>query len=135
MVKLSEGIETMRNDSTLDSCFSVVKYDMFSPTRAKKIENNILLPFTNLDSFNEVSSIRDSQGSVYFADLSIQILRPTCFTNMSEGIKPLQWMGKKTYALEVDFGFDLDEEWQIPVIKYWLSKHGFTESKIPWSSP
>tara|TARA_B100001250_G_C19810694_1_gene795567 strand:- start:1880 stop:2626 length:747 start_codon:yes stop_codon:yes gene_type:complete len=130
--KLSQGIEIMRKDNTLDSCFSIVKYDMFSPTRAKKLENNLLKPFVPIESFDDVSSIRDSQGSVYFADLSIQILRPVCFTEMSEGVKPLQWMGRNTYGLEVDFGFDLDEEWQLPVIQYWLSKHGFTESVVPW---
>ena len=61
-------------------------------------------------------------------------MRPVCFEKMNEGTPPLQWMGKKTHGLEVDFGFDLDEEWQIPVIEYWLRKHGFTETKTPYGS-
>ena len=130
--KLGEGIRIMRNDSSLDSCFSVVKYDMFSPTRAKKLVNNIMEPFVDPKHFGEISSIRDSQGHVFFADLAVQILRPICFENIDEGVPPLKWMGKKTHGLEVDFGFDLDEEWQIPVIEYWLSKHGFTETKTPY---
>ena len=132
--KLQEGIKILRNDPTLDSCFSIVKYNMFSPTRAKMLSDDILKPFVDPKVFGEISSIRSSQGDVYFADLTIQIMRPVCFENMDEGTPPLQWMGKKTYGLEVDFGFDLDEEWQLPVIEYWLRKHGFTETKTPYGT-
>tara|TARA_B100000315_G_C14587301_1_gene593747 strand:- start:1586 stop:2338 length:753 start_codon:yes stop_codon:yes gene_type:complete len=132
--KLQEGIKILRNQLTLDSCFSVVKYNMFSPTRSKLLSDGILKPFVDPKVFGEISSIRSSQGDVYFADLTIQIMRPVCFENMDEGTPPLQWMGKKTYGLEVDFGFDFDEEWQLPVIEYWLRKHGFTEIKTPYGT-
>ena len=134
IMKLKNGINILRNDPTLDSCFSVAKYNMFSPTRAKMLSDNILKPFIDPKNFGEISSIRSSQGDVYFADLTIQIMRPVCFENMDEGTPPLQWMGKKTYGLEVDFGFDLDEEWQIPVIEHWLRKHGFTEKTTPYNT-
>ena len=130
--KLTEAIEVLKKDETLDSCFSVVKYNMFSPTRARKLENNIVDSFVDLDVFNDVSSIRDSQGDVYFADLSIQVLRPVCFENIENGKLPFKWMGNKTYGLEVDFGFDIDAEWQIAVAEYWLKKHGFSESTTPY---
>jgi len=129
---IEEGIDQLRKDETLDSCFSVVKYDMFSPTRAKKIEDGLLLPFVDPNYFGEVTSIRNSQGEVFFADLSVQILRPSCFEKMDDGIPPLKWMGRRCRALRHDFGFDLDEEWQIPVLEYWLKKRGFTESDTPY---
>lgn len=133
VIKLSEGIQILRDDTDLDSCFSVVKYNMFSPTRAKMLtKGHLLEPFVDLNVFQNVSSIRSSQGDVYFADLTIQIMKPTCFENMDKGTPPLMWMGQKTYGLEVDFGFDIDEEWQIPVLEYWLKKHGFTETTVPW---
>ena len=105
---------------------------MFSPTRARKIEDNIIESFVDNSIFGEVSSIRSSQGAVYFCDLSIQIMKPTCFENMDEGKLPFKWQGKKSYALETDFGFDIDTDWQYVVIEYWLKKKGFTESDIPW---
>jgi len=74
--KLEDGINILRNDETLDSCFSVAKYNMFSPTRAKMMQGNILKPFVDPEVFGAVSSIRSSQGDVYFADLTIQIMRP-----------------------------------------------------------
>lgn len=129
---LAKGIEIMRNDPDLDSCFSVAKYNMFSPTRAKKLNDGILEPFVDLDAFHDVTSIRSSQGDVYFADLTIQIMRPQCFEEIDAGTPPLKWMGKKTYGLEIEYGFDLDEEWQIPVLEYWLRTHGFSEMKTPY---
>ena len=38
--------------------------------------------------------------------------------------------GKKSKAIETDFGFDIDTEWQYIVIEYWLKKYGFT--KLPY---
>lgn len=130
---LTKGIKILKIDPTLDSCFSVAKYNMFSPTRAKSLKDGILEPFADLSNCDEVTSIRSSQGDVYFADLTIQILRPSCFKNMDEGTPPLKWMGQKTYGLEIEYGFDLDEEWQIPVLEYWLKSHGFSEDKTPYS--
>ena len=72
------------------------------------------------------------KGDVYFADFSIQILRPICFKNMNKGQPPIKWMGKKTFGLKVDYGFDIDEGWQIPVIKQWLREHGFTSKNTPY---
>ena len=129
---IEEGISLLREDETLDSCFSVVKYDMFSPTRARKIVNDLLVPFVEPEYFGEVTSIRDSQGEVFFADLSVQILRPSCFSQIDDGMPPLKWMGQKCRGLKHDFGFDLDEEWQIPVLEYWLRKRGFTECDTPY---
>jgi len=129
---LAKGIEIMRADPSLDSCFSVAKYNMFSPTRAKKSIDGILEPFVDLNVFQDVTSIRSSQGDVYFADLTIQIMRPQCFEEIDAGTPPLKWMGQKTYGLEIEYGFDLDEEWQIPVLEYWLRTHGFSEKKTPY---
>jgi len=130
--KLKQGIQIMKDDSSLDSCFSIVKYNMFSPTRAKKLDGNIIEPFYDLHDNNNITSIRDSQGDVYFADFSIQILRPICFENMEYGQLPIKWMGRKTYGLHVDYGFDIDERWQIPVIEHWLREHGFTNKTTPY---
>ena len=72
---LQEAITKLENDNSADSVFSVCKYNMFSPTRARKIKDGVIEPFINLNYFDEVSSIRSSQGDVYFCDLSIQVIR------------------------------------------------------------
>ena len=130
---LKEAIQFTRNSKEFDSCFSVVKYDMFSPARARRLTNDgEMKPFVDLKYVDNVSSIRSSQGSVYFCDLSIQVMKPVCFEDMENGQLPFKWQGQRSKAIETDFGFDIDTEWQYVVIEYWLRKHGFTETVIPW---
>ena len=132
---LKEAIKHVSTNDEYDSCFSVVKYDMFSPARSRRIDpSGEIKPFVDLNLIENVSSIRDSQGSCYFCDLSIQVMKPVCFTDMDQGQLPFKWQGRKSKAIETDFGFDIDTEWQYEVIKYWLKKHGFTEKKVPWEN-
>ncbi len=106
---------------------------MFSPVRARKLaEDGEMKPFVDLSLLDNVSSIRDSSGSVYFCDLSLQVMSPRAIENVKEGGLPFKWQGKRSKAIITDFGFDVDAEWQVAVIEYWLKKHGFTENTIPW---
>lgn len=130
---LNEAIAFIETSVEFDSCFSVAKYDMFSPARARNLsEEGEIRPSVDLSLIDNVSSLRDSQGAVYYCDLSIQVMKPSCFENMEEGQLPFKWQGKKSKAIVTDFGFDIDAEWQVPVIEYWLKKHGFTEISVPW---
>jgi len=52
--------------------------------------------------------------------LSVQVIRGTVFEKMNTGMQPFQWMGKKSYPLINDYGFDIDEEWQKVAIELWL---------------
>lgn len=133
VVLLRESINEINNDTSLDSVVSVAKYDMFSPTRARKIVDDNLLNFVNLDVFENVSSIRESQGSVYFCDLSIQVLNKRCFEQMENGSLPFKWHGNKIKPIKTNFGFDIDSEWQSVVIEYWLKQKGYTDTKVPWN--
>ena len=131
--KLNEAISFLSSSADFDSCFSVAKYDMFSPARARKVDKNLeIKPFVDLKHLSNVSSIRDSQGSSYFCDLSIQVMKKSCFEDMENGQLPFKWQGKKSKAIEIDFGFDIDTEWQYVVIEYWLKERGFTKDHIPW---
>lgn len=129
---LKYAINKLNKSKDLDSVVSVAKYDMFSPTRARKIVGDTLHNFVDLKHFDNVSSIRNSQGSVYFCDLSIQVLRKCCFENMDSGSLPFKWHGNNISPVETDFGFDIDSEWQSVVIEYWLKNKGYTNTSIPW---
>ena len=65
---------------------------MFSPARARKIVSNKIKPFVNLKYIKNVSSIRSSQGDVYFCDLSVQVISKWVFENMDKG-----WKKKKNF--------------------------------------
>jgi hypothetical protein len=131
---LKSAIGFLEVTDEFDSCFSVAKYDMFAPVRARKIgKDGEILNAVDLDSLDNISSIRGAQGSTYFCDLSIQVMKPVCIEQMDDGALPFKWQGRKSKAIETDFGFDVDSEWQAVVVEYWLKKHGYTDNDIPWS--
>ena len=126
---IREGIDVLSRDDSFDSAFSVVNYNMFSPARARRVnEDGSIGSFIDLSLLDNVSSIRDSQGDAYFCDLSVQVLKRRCFTHMDEGMQPFKWMGRKSYALHNDYGFDADAEWQVLVLEHWLRQRGFSDA-------
>ncbi len=120
---IKKGIEILKNKKTYDSAFSVCKYNMFSPARARKIVSDKIKPFINLKYIKNVSSIRSSQGDVYFCDLSVQVISKWVFENMNKGMQPFQWMGRRSYPLKNSYGFDIDESWQKVAVELWLKEN------------
>ena len=128
---IEEGIEILRNNPSFDSAVSVSRYNMWSPLRSRKIGlDGLLKPFVPFEVFGDPKTLncdRDSQGDVWFADMSLSIVRPRCLKNISKGLLPQKWMGKKIYPLKQWGGCDVDFEWQIPMVEFWLRKHGFNQ--------
>lgn len=121
---ISTGIKVLRENPDYDSAVTVSKYNMWSPLRARKIGGDGLLhpfvPFDVFDSFKILTCDRDSQGDVWFADMGASIVRPRCIDNIEQGLLPQKWMGQKIYPLKQWGGLDVDYEWQIPQVEYWL---------------
>ena len=126
---LERAIKILRDDKNkeLDSVFSVAEFNMFSPMRARKIKkNSIIEPYVKMEYFGGgVSSIRDDNEDCFFADFGIQVCRPRCIENIDTGMPPVKWMGRRSYALKTDYGFDIDKEWQFSAIEAWLKQNGF----------
>jgi hypothetical protein len=124
---ISAGIDALRSNCTYDSAVTVSRYNMWSPLRARKIgEDGLLHPFVPFETFGDPATLncdRDSQGDVWFADMGVSIVRPHCLENLNEGLLPQKWMGKKIYPLKQWGGLDVDYEWQMPQVEYWLRKH------------
>lgn len=125
---VSEGIKVLRENPSYDSAVTVSKYNMWSPLRARKKDSQGLLqPFIPFETFGDPKTLncdRDSQGDVLFADMGVSIVRPKNLTNLEEGMLPQKWMGQKIYPLYQEAGCDVDYEWQIPVVEWWLKKYG-----------
>ncbi|HBH97605.1 MAG TPA: cytidylyltransferase [Candidatus Omnitrophica bacterium] len=133
---IDEGIEALRANPTYDSAVSVSRYNMWSPLRARKIgADGLLHPFVPFETFGDPSTMncdRDSQGDVYFADMSLSIVRPRCLEDLRDGLLPQRWMGQRIYPLAQQGGCDVDFAWQIPGVEHWLRAHGFSESATPY---
>jgi len=130
---IDEGIRVLREKPEIDSAVSASTYNMWSPLRARKIgKDGLLHPFTPFGTFGDPETLncdRDSQGDAWFADMGVSIVRPRCLENIEGGLLPQKWMGQKIYPLKQWGGCDVDYEWQIPQVEYWLRKHGCTEDK------
>ena len=133
---IDQGIEILRDNPDYDSAVTVSCYNMWSPLRARKIgEDGLLHPFVPFEVFGDPQTLtcdRDSQGDVWFADMGVSIVRPHCLEDLHYGMLPQKWMGQKIYPLKQWGGCDIDFEWQMPVVEYWLRKQGFSEEKTPY---
>jgi hypothetical protein len=135
---IDEGVRVLLEDPSLDSAVTVSAYNMWSPIRARKEgADGLLYPFVPFETFGELKAVncdRDSQGDVFFADMSVSIVRPRCLDNLDYGVLPQRWMGRRIYPLKQWGGCDVDYAWQIPSVEYWLQQHGFSETKDPYAS-
>lgn len=124
---ISAGIKILKDNPEYDSAVTVSRYNMWSPLRARRIDSDKLLhPFVPFETFGDPETFscdRDSQGEVWFADMGASIVRPRCLENLEDGLLPQKWMGKKIYPLKQWGGLDVDYEWQIPLVEYWLKKN------------
>jgi len=133
---IDEGIEVLRRNADYDSAVTVSCYNMWSPLRARRIGTDGLLhPFVPFETFGDPATLscdRDSQGDVWFADMGVSIVRPHCLENLEEGLLPQKWMGRKIYPLRQWGGCDVDFEWQMPQVEYWLRSQGFSPESTPY---
>jgi hypothetical protein len=124
---IDEGVRVLRENPATDSAVTVSRYNMWSPLRARKIGSDGLLhPFVPFEVFGDPKTLncdRDSQGDVWFADMGVSIVRPRCLEHIHDGLLPQKWMGQKIYPLRQWGGCDVDYEWQIPQVEFWLKEY------------
>lgn len=129
---IDHGIEILRKNEQLDSAVTTSIYNMWSPIRARKLDGDgCLKPFVPFETFGDPRTLncdRDSQGDVYFADMSVSVVRPRCLDRLHEGLLPQKWMGQRIAPIPSWGGCDVDYEWQIPMVEFWLRQHGFEQA-------
>ena len=134
--QIDKGVEILRSRPEADSAVTVSAYNMWSPLRARRLNSNGYLdPFVPFETFGDPKSLncdRDSQGNVFFADMGLSVVRARCLKNLEEGLLPQKWMGSNILPIKQWGGCDVDFEWQIPQVEFWLRKHGFSETKTPY---
>lgn len=129
---INEGIRKLNKNKKADSAVSCSIYNMWSPLRARKIGiNGFLKPFVPFETFGNPETLncdRDSQGNVFFADMSVSVIRPKCLEKLKTGLLPQKWMGKNILPIMCEGGLDLDFNWQLPQVEY-LLKNGKKKSR------
>jgi len=121
---INQGINALRKNNKADSAVTVSRYNMFSPSRARRVDQNGLLqpliPFELYTATDEINCDRDSQGDVWFADFAMTIIRPENLEKLDEGLLPAKWMGQKILPIYNEAGLDVDYEWQIGQVEWWI---------------
>ena len=129
---IDKGIDILRADESFDSAVTTSVYNMWSPLRARKLgEDGCLRSMVPFETFGDPRTLncdRDSQGDVHFADMGISVVRPECMENMAAGLLPQKWMGQRIASIPNWGGCDVDYEWQVPMVEFWLRKHGFQDA-------
>ena len=135
-VLIDNGIEALINNPDADSAVTVSNLNMYSPLRARKLDKNgYLEPFFPFELFGNPSKLscdRDSQGDVFFADMSHSVSRSRALDDIENGLLPQRWMGKKIVPVYNTYGCDIDLPWQVKASQWWLENSGFSDSKTPY---
>jgi len=113
------GIMALSNNDRYDSACTVSKYNMHSPQRMRTIKDNVLVPF-----MPDGNCDRDSSGDYYIYDCSLAVVRRRCFENINEGVPPQRWLGKTIFPIMNNAGVDVDYEWQMGQVEWWLKNNG-----------
>lgn len=125
---IEDGIGQLRGNPEADSAVTVSVYNMWSPIRARRLNDagylDSFVSFEHLEGVERANCDRDSQGSVYFADMGASVVRPRCLENIEDGILPQKWMGRKILPINNWGGLDMDFAWQIGMLEFWLREHG-----------
>ena len=124
---INKGIQILKKIKNLTLPYQLQFIICVSPLRARKLAGDgTLKPFVPFKAFGNVKKLncdRDSQGNVFFADMGVSVIRPKCLENLESGLLPQKWMGKKIAPIYSDAGFDLDFDWQLPLLKFWIKKY------------
>ncbi len=130
---IDQGITILRSEERFDSAVTTSVYNMWSPLRARKLgADGCLQPMVPFETFGDPLTMncdRDSQGDVHFADMSVSVVRPGCLEKLGAGLLPQKWMGQRIAPILNWGGCDVDYEWQMPMVEFWLRKHGFKEAR------
>ena len=127
---IDDAILALLKDPEADSAVTVSNLNMYSPLRARKVgDEGYLQPFVPFETFGDPTNLscdRDSQGDVFFADMSHSVSRSRALDDIDKGLLPQRWMGQKIIPVYHTFGCDIDLPWQISASKWWLENNEFS---------
>ena len=123
---LTQMIEKLQSYSSYDSICTVSEYNMFSPSRARRIEGCRLVSYMVQQELENcgITCNRDSCIDTYYYDCSAAVVKPRCLEDIENGDLPQRWLGRKVLSYKQKVPCcDVDYKWQLGQIEYWLKEH------------
>jgi CMP-N-acetylneuraminic acid synthetase len=125
--KVIDNAVSIISKKNIDTVTTISKFNMFSPVRALKIENNYIknyIPNKIMEKYTSLSGDRDKTVDSYFSTHSCTVSKSTIFKKIKNNSMPFKWMGnKKSYIVQENCVGDIDYEWQLKVAEWWLQKY------------
>ena len=87
-----------------------------------EVEFQPFIPFETFGDSKTLNCDRDSQGDVLFADMSCSVVRPQCLDNLKKACCHKNGWAKDC-PIHQEAGCDVDYEWQVPGVEWWLKKY------------
>lgn len=116
-------INMLRATPSADSMCTISKYNMFSPYRMRYTNGGSVINFMRQDELIG-NCDRDSAGNFYIYDCSCAVVRPKCLEDIEYGFLPQKWLGRSVLGWsQITPALDVDYEWQLGQVEYWLDKH------------
>lgn len=117
---LNQAISKLKDN---DSVVSVSKFNMFNPLRAFYISaKGQLKTFINPKKNIKIKKIlnkndKNAFGDIFFCNGNFWILKRSNFFIKSKQQSPFNWIGKKIVPFKQDTFFEIDDNWQVEVVK------------------
>ena len=117
---LNQAINKLKDN---DCVVSVSKFNMFNPFRAFCITNKkklvSILDISNDKKLNKIQNKNDKNafGDIYFFNGSFFIFQRSNLFIKSKQKPPFTWMGKNIIPFKQKTFFEIDDSWQIDVVK------------------
>ena len=125
--ELEKGFSIIKADKKIQTVTTISKLNMFSPVRAKKIQDGKLINYIDnktLSRYTALSGDRNKSVDSFFCTNAFSICTKESLIKMSKNPWPFKWMGKKIkYIIQEHSVGDIDFEWQLPSVEWWLKKY------------
>lgn len=126
---IDQGIKKLLADKSMDSAMTVTKNREHHPSRSLIINTtgslDLMLPEMSTPTSND-------SLTAFFPDSLMYVLRIKNLKQKSTLAFPFNLMGKNIAPVVHEGYGDIDYPWQLPAIKQWLIKEGYTENKTPY---
>ncbi|HXT01676.1 MAG TPA: hypothetical protein VN915_13465 [Elusimicrobiota bacterium] len=120
---VSEGVQAMLDDASLDSAATVSNYERWNPRRAlRETPDGRLAPY---------AECVPEAGTPWFPDWGAVVARPRVLDALKADSPALSYLGKNVLPLKQLGGGPVDRAWQVPKMEYWLKKQGLRDSPRP----
>ena len=113
-------IQKIRKNKKLTAVVPVIKNNDNHPFRAKKIKNQILVPFFNYK--NKISSNRQDIPNSYFLAHNFWVIRSKEIY-LNKGFPPWSFMGKNVSPFIIETSIDIHAKEDIKNCEDWLNKN------------